>query len=108
MDYEGIKTLLEGADQAFPGLRHLWVDAGYRGEEKGADWVKKTLGWSVDLVERPKKPAPEEVLMRWAREWAEEGVAVDWQKLLPPKASWCCRGGGWWSGRSPGSTTTGG
>jgi transposase len=47
--------------------------------------VEKTLGWSVDLVERPKKPAPEEVLMAWAREWAKEGVAVDWQKLLPPK-----------------------
>ena len=85
MDYEGIKTLLRGADRAFPLLRHLWVDAGYRGEGKGADWVEKTLGWSVDLVERPKKPAPEEVLMAWAREWAEEGVAVDWQKLLPPK-----------------------
>jgi transposase len=47
--------------------------------------VRKTLGWSVDLVERPKKPAPEEVLKSWAREWAKEGVAVDWQKLLPPK-----------------------
>ena len=23
--------------------------------------------------------------MAWAREWAKEGVAVDWQKLLPPK-----------------------
>jgi putative transposase len=85
MDYEGIKTLLEGADQAFPRLLHLWVDAGYRGEDKGADWVRKTLGWSVDLVERPKKPAPEKVLMRWAREWQREGVSVDWQKLLPPK-----------------------
>jgi putative transposase len=38
-----------------------------------------------DLVERPKKPAPEEVLMAWAREWTKEGVAVDWQKRLPPK-----------------------
>jgi transposase len=46
--------------------------------------VKKTLNCSVDLVERPKKPAPEKVLTAWAREWAEEGVAVDWQKLLPP------------------------
>ena len=36
-------------------------------------------------MERPKKPAPEEVLMAWAREWAKEGVAVDWQKRLPPK-----------------------
>jgi hypothetical protein len=39
----------------------------------------------VDLVERPRKPAPEEVLMRWAEVWAKEGVALDWQKLLPPK-----------------------
>jgi putative transposase len=28
MDYEGIKTLLHRADERFPRLRHLWVDAG--------------------------------------------------------------------------------
>jgi putative transposase len=85
MDYEGIKTLLHRADVRFPRLRHLWLDAGYRGEGKGADWVRRTLGWSVDLVERPRKPAPEEVLMRWAKEWEREGVWVDWQQLLPPR-----------------------
>src|SRR5918992_1328444 len=85
MDYEGIKTLLHRADTLFPRLRHLWVDAGYRGEEKGKDWVEKTLGWSVDVVERPRQAAPKEVLMRWAREWAKEGVKVDWERLLPPK-----------------------
>jgi putative transposase len=85
MDYEGIKTLLHRAKERFPRLSHLWLDAGYRGEDKGKDWVEKTLGWSVDLVERPKKPAPEEVLMAWVREWAKEGVSVDWQELLPPK-----------------------
>jgi hypothetical protein len=85
LDQEGIKALLRRADGQFPRLSHLWLDAGYRGEDKGADWVEKTLGWSVDLVERPRKPAPEEVLMGWARQWAKEGVAVDWRKLLPPK-----------------------
>jgi putative transposase len=85
MDYEGIKTLLHGADRPFPRLCHLWVDAGYRGEEKGADWVRKRLGWSVDVVERPRQAAPKEVLMAWAREWAKEGVKVDWEHLLPPK-----------------------
>jgi transposase len=25
------------------------------------------------------------VLMAWAKEWAKEGIAVDWQKLLPPE-----------------------
>jgi putative transposase len=85
MDYEGIKTLLKRAEETFPRLRHLWLDGGYRGEDKGKDWVEKTLGWSVDLVERARKPAPKEVLMAWAREWAKEGVALDWEKLLPPK-----------------------
>ena len=41
--------------------------------------------WSVDLVERVRKPAPEEVMMAWAKEWEREGVVVDWQKLMPPK-----------------------
>ena len=62
LDHEGIKMLLRRADRRFPRLSHLWLDAGYRGEDKGADWVRKTLGWSVDLVEHPRKPAPEEVL----------------------------------------------
>ena len=85
MDYEGIKTLLRGADRQFARLSHLWLDAGYSGEDKGAHWVQKTLGWSVDLLERARMPAPKEVLMRWAREWAKEGVKVDWEHLLPPK-----------------------
>ena len=109
MDHEGIKTLLQWADGQFPRLSHLWLDAGYRGEDKGKDWVEKTLGWSVDLVERPGKPAPGEVLMAWAREWAREGVRR-WigTNYCRPRASRFCRGGGWWSGHSLGSTTTGG
>jgi hypothetical protein len=55
-----------------------------RGQGQGLG-TEKTLGWSVDLVERARKAAPEEVLRAWAEEWAKEGVAVDWQKLLPPK-----------------------
>ena len=43
LDHEGIKTLLRRVNERFPRLRHLWLDAGYRGEGKGADWVKKTL-----------------------------------------------------------------
>jgi putative transposase len=85
MDYEGIKTLLRKAHQQFPRLSHLWLDAGYRGEDKGKDWVEKSLGWTVELVERPRKAAPKEVLMAWAQEWNKEGVKADWQKLLSPK-----------------------
>jgi hypothetical protein len=63
----------------------------------------------VEFVERPKKPAPEGVLMSWAAEWAKEDVAVDWKKLMPPKGylvlprRWVV-----WSGRSPASTSKGG
>ncbi|MDQ5828090.1 MAG: IS5 family transposase [Chloroflexota bacterium] len=85
MDYEGIKALLERAREQFLRLSHLWLDAGYRGEDKGKDWVEKALGWSVELVERPRKPAPEEVLMSWAEELAKEGKRVDWHKLLPQR-----------------------
>jgi transposase len=84
MDHEGIKLLLERAGERFPRLSHLWLDSGYRGEDKGKGWVQKVLGWTVEIVERPRKPAPEKVLMRWAAELAKEGKKVDWQKLLPP------------------------
>jgi hypothetical protein len=69
--------------------------------------VEKVLGWTVDLVERPRKPAPEEVLKSWAEQWGKEGVEVEWKKLLPPKGFQVLpRSSGWWSGRSPGWTTT--
>jgi len=85
MDYEGIKLLLKRAGEQFLRLSHLWLDAGYRGEDKGRGWVEKTLGWSVELVERPRKPAPKKVLMAWAEQWSKEGVIVDRETLLPPQ-----------------------
>jgi putative transposase len=85
MDWDGIKMLLRQADVEFPRLSHLWLDAGYRGEDKGKDWVEKTLGWSVDLVERRRKPVPEEILKKWAELCLKEGIKADWEKLMPPK-----------------------
>jgi putative transposase len=84
-DREGIKLLLEPARTSLPRLSHLWMDAGYTGQDKGAGWVERTLGWTAEIVRHPPKPAPEEVLMRWIREWAKEGVSIDPKKLLPPE-----------------------
>jgi putative transposase len=43
-DREDIKLLLELARDRLPQrLSHLWMDAGYTGEGKGADWVEKVL-----------------------------------------------------------------
>ena len=86
MDYEGIKTLLHRARERFPRLSSSvvgrWLPRGGQGRR---EWVQKALGWTVDLVEPPKKPAPEKVMMAWAAEWAKEGVALDWHKLMPPE-----------------------
>jgi transposase len=47
--------------------------------------VEKSLGWTVELVERPRKPAPKDVMIVWAQHWSKEGVSVHWEKLLPPR-----------------------
>ena len=42
----------------------------------------------MELVERPRKAAPEEVLMSWAEEFLGQGRqdSRGWQKLLPVRA----------------------
>jgi putative transposase len=81
-DREGIKILLEPSRDRLLRLSHLWMDAGYTGEGKGADWVEKALGWTAQIVRHPPKLAPEEVMRRWVREWAKEGVSIDPEEQL--------------------------
>ena len=70
MDYEGIKELLDRAKGLFPRLSHLWLDAGYSGEDKGGDWVQKTFGWKRHLgakdiwVERGDRQTPAQACSR--------------------------------------------
>jgi putative transposase len=40
-DREGIKVLLDLAPEHLPRLTHLWMEAGYTGEGRGAHWVRK-------------------------------------------------------------------
>jgi putative transposase len=94
MDHEGIKTLLHRAQERFPRLRHVWVDAGYRGEDKGKDWVEKTLGWSVKLVERPGSPPPKRCLGRGRGNGLKRAWRWIGRSLCRPKASKCCLVGG--------------
>jgi putative transposase len=54
-DRDGIKPLLEHANELFPRMRHLWLDAGYNGKDKGKDWVEKVLGWTAQIVKRPRR-----------------------------------------------------
>jgi putative transposase len=85
-DRDGIKLLLEASSSdRLPRLSHVWLDAGYTGEDKGAGWVQSVLGWTAEIVRHPKKLAPEEVMRAWLREFNKEGVPIDLDKLLPGK-----------------------
>jgi hypothetical protein len=59
MDRDGIKLLLDpsSADR-LPRLSDLWLDAGYNGQDKGADWVQKMMGWTAEIVRHPPKLVP--------------------------------------------------
>jgi len=83
-DREGIKLLLDtnARDRLPERLCHLWLDAGYTGEDKGVGWVHKVLGWTAQIVRHPPKLVPEEVMRAWVREFNEEGVAIDLEKLM--------------------------
>ena len=87
LDQEGIKLLLDGAKELFPRLSHLWLDASLlrTGGQGRLLWVERMLGWTAEIVRHPKKPAPEEVMTAWVREFDKEGVAIDPEKFMPPK-----------------------
>jgi hypothetical protein len=47
--------------------------------------VERALGWRAEIVRHQPRPAPEEVMMRWVKEWNKEGIAGDAKKLMPEK-----------------------
>ena len=46
--------LLDRVGESFPSLRHLWVDAGYRGVDLRR-WVTEQLGLSLEIVQRKSR-----------------------------------------------------
>jgi len=50
-DRQGAKLLLSPLKEVLPRLSLIWADSGYAG--KLEDWVKKTLGWTLEIVKRP-------------------------------------------------------
>jgi putative transposase len=84
-DREGIKILLALAPDYLPRLSHLWMDAGYTGQDNGAGWVQKVFGWTAEIVRHPPKLVPDEVMRIWLREWAKEGLQIDREKLQESK-----------------------
>lgn len=86
VDRDAIKLLLDpSSSDRLPRLSHLWLDAGYTGENKGADWVQKVVGWTAEIVRHPPKPAPEEVMRRWVMELNKGGVSINTKRFMPEK-----------------------
>jgi putative transposase len=83
-DRDGIKLLLDlsARDRLPERLCHLWLDAGYTGQDKGAGWVERALGWTAEIDRHPPKPPPREVMKTWVRELNKEGLAIDPKEFM--------------------------
>jgi len=77
MDRDGVELLLEPTKdkERFPRLSHVWLDGGYKGEDKGKEWIEKELGWRAEIVQHPPKPRGI---------WAPADAVIDWSKVMPP------------------------
>jgi transposase len=78
-DRDGGQLVLTAAQPEHPQLRHLWVDAAYRGSF--VRYVQETLAWSVTVVNRPRRwgwypvdvePPPMPVFQVLPRRWVVE------------------------------------
>ena len=73
-EYRGGKLLLAPLKGMFPRLKLMWADSGYK-KEGFCEWVKATLGWDVEIVERP-----------WSglrSVWAPKDAVIDWEQIRP-------------------------
>jgi transposase len=48
-DRDGGQTLLAPLHDQLPRLQHIWADSAYAGDF--VEWVKVTLGWTVEIVQ---------------------------------------------------------
>jgi putative transposase len=71
-DRAAVPLVLEGVQEEFPRLAHVWVDQGYTGSGKA--WIEANLGWDAEVVGHPPKPRGV---------WAPIGAVIDWEALRP-------------------------
>lgn len=85
-DRDGAKALLPSLQERCPRLSHLWADGSYAGEL--IKWVKQTLGWTLEIVSKPKDQKGFQVLpRRWVVErtfgwcWRSRRLSKDYEYL---------------------------
>jgi putative transposase len=64
-----------------PRLTHIWLEAGYNGQEKGSEWIEQHLGWTTRVVKPPSRrvlvaahvaPTPRPACTVLPRRWVVE------------------------------------
>jgi putative transposase len=77
---ERVRAARQAGRGGFKRLRHLWLDAGYHANQWLA-WVEATLGWTVEVVRKPRrwgwypvgvKPPPMPAFTVVKRRWVVE------------------------------------
>jgi len=101
-DRAAVPLVLDGVQEQFPRLAHLWADQGYTGT--GKEWIEQQLGWTVEIVQHPPTPRGE---------WRPIGdindlatLRFEWVRLPPaPKGfrgvlprRWVAEPGALWAG----------
>jgi putative transposase len=52
-DREGAQLVMGGLGERYPRMRLVWSDRGYNGAL--AEWMKKRLGWALEIVKPPRR-----------------------------------------------------
>jgi transposase len=73
-DQQGAKSMLAPLKALLPTIKLLWGDSHYGGQL--IPWLKVHLGWTMQIVRRPKIPARGLLV--------PEGTEVEWDQLFPP------------------------
>jgi putative transposase len=57
MDRDRVTLLLppEQTKEQFPGVSHVWLEAGYNGANQGQDGIEKELEWTTQIVNPPPR-----------------------------------------------------
>jgi transposase len=94
-DREGVRWVLSWVSKRWPGLRKLWADQGYSGDELAA-WLRDQYGIDLEVV---AKPADQKGFAVQPRRWVVERsiawinrsrrLGKDYEQRAESTETWC-------------------
>lgn len=83
-DRAAVPLVLEGMDELFPRVSHIWVDQGYNGS--GKRWIEEHLPWGVEIVKHITKARGEWVPIGDLNDIAN--LRFEWHRIPPQRTGW--------------------